>query len=260
MRTRAQCPAEDNSASSGGPASVTAPGRRSVPGRCPPGIARRVGRSPLTVPHVAGRLAITRALRTDRRTAGLFCHVMGRTPSARLHTSGAVPGRQRVEEITSVGYHFVCPSGMPRTRSEAGARKGPDRRTGSAGRRPDRAGPPHESSLSCGPRAADVGPGSVPCRFVSARASLPSSPGHGPCQSGRRWGTDGLEATTSRSAGHAGGGRATRTAPPPGRGPGAKDGRSRPRAVRVTDRFVTDSGKATGKSSHLRAACRLAAT
>ena len=124
-RARARCPAEDDSASSGGPASVTAPGRRSAPGRCPPGIARRVGPEPSDCAARCGPTGFHSGLRTDRRTAGLLCHVMGRTPSARLHTLGAVPGRQRDEEIAAVGYHSVCPSGMPRTRSEAGARKGP---------------------------------------------------------------------------------------------------------------------------------------
>jgi hypothetical protein len=156
-RTWARCPAEDDSASSGGTASATAPGRRSVPGRCRPGIARRVGLEPSDCAARCGSTGYHSGLRTDRRTAGLLCHVMGRTPSARLHALGAVPGRQRDEETAAVGYHSGCPSGTPRTRSEAGARKGPDRRTESAGRRPDRAGPPHESSLSYGPRGTGRG-------------------------------------------------------------------------------------------------------
>ena len=175
-------------------------------GRCPPGIARRVGPEPSDCAARCGPTGFHSGLRTDRRTAGLLCHVMGRTPSARLHTLGAVPGRQRDEEIAAVGYHSVCPSGMPRTSAVAGARKGPVRRTRSAGRSPDRAGPTHESSLICGPRAAEVRPGGPPCRRETARASLPSSPGLGPCQSGRRWGTDGPAATTNRSGRHAAGG------------------------------------------------------
>jgi hypothetical protein len=205
-------------------------------GRCPPGIARRVGPEPSDCAARCGSTGYHSGLRTDRRTAGLFCHVMGRTPSARLHALGAVLGRQRDEETAAVGYHSVCPSGRPRTRSEAGARKGPDRRTGSAGRRPDRAGPSHESSLCYGPRAAEVGPGGGPGRPKSARASLPSSPGHGPCQPGRRWGTDGPVAFTSRSAGR-GMGRSwtTRTTAPPGPRTGrhGRPGPDRTRARRV---------------------------
>jgi hypothetical protein len=185
-------------------------------GRCPPGTARWVGPEASNCAARCGPIGFHSGLRTDRRTAGLLCHVMGRTPSARLHALGAVPGRQRDEEIAAVGrtlcVHRACREherrpvpGQGRTAARV-----------SAGRCPDRAGLPHESSLCYGPRAAEAGPGGGPGRSKSARASLPSSPGHGPCQSGRRWGTDGPVAFTSRSAGRGmGRGRTTRTTAPP---------------------------------------------
>jgi hypothetical protein len=112
LRSWARCPAEDDSASSGGTASVTAPGRRSVPGRCRPGIARRVGPVASDCAARCGPIGFHSDLRTDRRTAGLLCHAMGRTPSARLHALGAAPGRQRDEEIAAVGrtlcVHRAC--------------------------------------------------------------------------------------------------------------------------------------------------------
>ncbi len=83
-------------------------------------------------------------------------------------------------------------------------------------------GLPHESSSPRGPRAAVVGPGGGPDRPKSARTSPPSSQGHGPCQSGRRWGTDRPVASTNSSLGRVGRGQTTRTTPPLERpGPGA---------------------------------------
>jgi hypothetical protein len=174
-------------------------------------------RWPLTVPHVAGRSASTR---TFGRIAGppdcsatrwVGRQVHGSTRWVQLR-AGSVTKRSPQWAVLCVSIGHAENMSGGRCPDRAGL---PNR---SAGRCPDRAGPPHESSLCYGPRAAEVGPGGGPGRPKSARpgASLPSSPGHGPCQSGRRWGTDGPVATTSRSAGHAGRGRATRTTPPPG--------------------------------------------
>jgi hypothetical protein len=97
-----------------------------------------------------------------------------------------------------------------------------------------------ESSSLHGPRAAEAGSGGGPDRPRSARASLPSSPGLGPSQSGRRWGTDWPAASTSRSSGARGPGPADSdyaTAGAAGRAPrtaGAGRGRTR-----IVERFVT---------------------
>ena len=191
---RERCPAEDYSASSGEPTSVTAPGRRSAPGPVPGRAAVRPG-GPVATDCAArgGSTGLHSGLRTGR-VAGLLCRPWAGRLVHGCRAVGAVPSRLRREEIAAVG-RTLC---VHRARREQECGPVP--------------GLPHESSLCYGPRAAKVGPGGGPDRPKSARASPPSSPGHGPCQSGRRWGTDGPVASTSRRS------RAAQA-----RGPGPED-------------------------------------
>jgi hypothetical protein len=84
-RARARCPAEDNSASSGEPASVTAPGRRSAPGPVPGRTAVRPGGPVAT--DCAARGGLT-GLHSGLRT-GWIAGLLSR-PRAGRHEPGTV--------------------------------------------------------------------------------------------------------------------------------------------------------------------------
>jgi hypothetical protein len=122
-RARARCPAEDDSASSGEPASVTAPGRRSAPGPVPGRTAVRPGgaRWPLTVPHVADRLVFTRAF---GRAGSPDCSA-ARGPDATC-TVAAWWEQFRAGSVTERSPQWavlgVVPAGPPRSGVRAGAR------------------------------------------------------------------------------------------------------------------------------------------
>ncbi len=122
LRSRARCPAEDYSASSGDPASATAPGRRSAPGPAPGRIAVRPG-GPVATNCAArgGSTGLHSGLRTSR-IAGLLCRPRARRHVHGCHVVGAVPGRRRHGEIAAVGRARRGPAGPPRSGVRAGAR------------------------------------------------------------------------------------------------------------------------------------------
>jgi hypothetical protein len=122
-RARARCPAEDDSASSGEPASVTAPGGGRGRGRGPGRPAAGRG-GPVASDCAArgGSTGLHSGLRTGR-VAGLLCRPWAGRHVHGCRVVGAVPGRQRHGEIAAVGRARCGPGGPAEVRS--------------AGRRPD---------------------------------------------------------------------------------------------------------------------------
>ena len=158
-RARARCPAEDYSASSGEPASVTAPGRRSAPGPVPGRAAARPGaRWPLTVPHVADRLAFTRAF---GRAGSPDCSA-ARGPDA-TSTVATWWEQSRAGSAAKRSPQWAVLGAVPRTR-----------RCQECGPAP---GPPCRSSSLHGPRAAVAGPAGGPDRPESAGSQPILEPG-----------------------------------------------------------------------------------
>jgi len=122
QRARARCLAEDYSASSGEPASVTAPGRRSAPGPVPSRAAARPG-GPVATDCAArgGSTGLHSGLRTGR-IAGLLSRPRAGRHVHGCHVVGAVPGRWRRGVIAAVDRTRRGPAGPPGSAVRAGAR------------------------------------------------------------------------------------------------------------------------------------------
>ena len=217
-RARVRCPAEDYSASSGEPASVTAPGRRSAPGPVPGRAGARPG-GPVASNCAArgGSTGLHSGLRTGR-TAGLLSRPRAGRQVHGCHVVGAVPGWQRHGEIAAVDRARRGSAGPPQSGVRAGARtvtqvKLASRATGRGSRGPA-GGPDRPQSAGSLP---SLSRGRGPCQSSRRRGTDGPRPactrarGRDPRQSGRRWGTDGPAASTSRSI------------PARGQGPGDSD-------------------------------------
>ena len=215
-RARARCPAEDDSASSGEPASVTAPGRRSAPGPVPGRTAVRPG-GPVATDCAArgGSTGLHSGLRTGR-IAGLLCRPWAGRHEHGCHVVGAVPGRQRREEIAAVGRARCGPADPPMSGVRAGARtamqvKFATRAAGRGSRAGRRTGPARVSGESAYPRARAA------CRVSRAAGGvLTLGPGAAILASQAAGGAlTGPWPAPAAGLGRAGRARATRTTPPP---------------------------------------------
>ena len=189
-----------------GPASVTAPGRRSAPGPVPSRAAARPG-GPVASNCAArgGSSGLHSGLRTGR-AAGLLSRPRAGRREHGCHVAGAVPGRWRLGVIAAVDRARRGSAGPPGSGVRAGARtvtqvKFAARATGHGSGGPA-GGPIRPQSAGSLPTPS---PGRGPCQSSRrwgtdgpAARSL-SGPGRVPRQSGRRWGTDGPAASTSRS-------------------------------------------------------------
>jgi hypothetical protein len=158
---RERCPAEDYSASSGEPTSVTAPGRRSAPGPVPGRAAVRPG-GPVATDCAArgGSTGLHSGLRTGR-VAGLLCRPWAGRLVHGCRAVGAVPGRLRREEIAAVGRARCGPADTPMSGVRAGARtatqvKFATRAAGRGSRAGRRTGPARVSWELAYPRARAV--------------------------------------------------------------------------------------------------------
>ncbi len=167
LRARARCPAEDYSASSGDPASATAPGRRSAPGPVPGRTVVRPG-GPVATDCAArgGSTGLHSGLWTSR-IAGLLCRPRAGRHVHGCHVAGAVPGRRRHGEIAAVGRAWRGPAGPPRSGVRAGARaatgvKFAARALGRGSRAGRRSGPACVSRVPAYPRARALGRDSQP--------------------------------------------------------------------------------------------------
>ena len=129
-----------------------------------------------------GSTGLHSGLRTGR-VAGLLCRPWAGRHVHGCRVVGAVPGRQRHGEIAAVGRARCGPGGPAEARS--------------AGRSPDC----HAGQVCCAGRKPRerAGRRTGPAR-VSGVPSHPRARALGPCQSVRRWGTDGPAANTSRSS------------------------------------------------------------
>ena len=197
-RARARCPAEDYSASSGEPASVTAPGRRSAPGPVPGRAGVRPG-GPVASNCAArgGSTGLHSGLRTGR-IAGLLSRPRAGRQVHGCHVVGAVPGRWRHGEIAAVVRARRGPAGPPRSEVRAGARtvtqvKFAARATGRGSRAGRRTGPARVSWELAYPRARAVS------RVSQAAGGVLTGPWPAP----------------AAGLGRVGRARATRTTPPP---------------------------------------------
>jgi hypothetical protein len=143
-----------------------------------------------------GSTGLHSGLRTGR-IAGLLCRPWAGRLEHGCHVVGAVPGRQRREEIAAVGRARCGPADPPMSGVRAGARtatqvKFAPRAVGRGSRAGRRTGPSQRGvSLSSSP-------GRVPCQSGRRWGTDTRARGRDPCQSGRRWGTDGPVASTSR--------------------------------------------------------------
>jgi hypothetical protein len=152
-RARARCPAEDDSASSGEPASVTAPGRRSAPGPVPGRTAVRPGGPKATnCAARGGTTGLHSGLRTGR-VAGLLCRPWAGRLAHGCRVVGAVPGRQRLGEIAAVGRARCGPGGPAEVRRAGRSpdcHAGQDRSAGRGrGQRGRAGGPDRPESAGC---------------------------------------------------------------------------------------------------------------
>jgi hypothetical protein len=195
---RERCPAEDYSASSGEPTSVTAPGRRSAPGPVPGRAAVRPG-GPVATDCAArgGSTGLHSGLRTGR-VAGLLCRPWAGRLVHGCRAVGAVPGRLRREEIAAVGRARCGPADTPMSGVRAGARtatqvKFATRAAGRGSRAGRRTGPVRVSGESAYPRARAA------CRVSRAAGGVLTGPWPAP----------------AAGLGRVGRARATRTTPPP---------------------------------------------
>jgi hypothetical protein len=195
---RERCPAEDYSASSGEPTSVTAPGRRSAPGPVPGRAAVRPG-GPVATDCAArgGSTGLHSGLRTGR-VAGLLCRPWAGRLVHGCRAVGAVPGRLRREEIAAVGRARCGPADPPMSGVRAGARtamqvKFATRAAGRGSRAGRRTGPARVSGESAYPRARAA------CRVSRAAGGVLTGPWPAP----------------AAGLGRVGRARATRTTPPP---------------------------------------------
>ena len=206
----------------GDPASATVPGRlasRDVcrPGRCPGGALRAT-----ESPHVA----VSRAPLGPswERIAGLDHHCRGPGTKRRDRRSGPVPGPGRLEVTAEDAVHCTARAGV-RVDARAlawGRVAGLDRHRWAGATRLDSSGRGlrrgrYRLGVIAEPTVSVSGPAHRRCSVHSRRAyadragsrggsgpsgqvrgAMPGSPGLEPLQSGRRWGTDGPEASTSR--------------------------------------------------------------
>jgi hypothetical protein len=222
------------------------------PGRCPGG-APWASESP----HVA----VSRAPLgpSGERLAGLDHHCWGPGTKRRDRRSGPVPGPGRLEVIAEDAVHCTARAGV-RVDARAlawGRVAGLDRHRWAGATRLDASGRGqrrgrYRLGVIAEPTVSVSGPAHRRCSVHSRRAyadragsrggpgpsgqvrgAMPGSPGLEPLQSGRRWGTDGPAASTSRRS------RARRPARRLGlllrrsRGPGTKDCRGRTAGARA---------------------------
>jgi hypothetical protein len=199
-----------------GPASVTAPGRRSAPGPVPGRAAARPG-GPVATDCAArgGSTGLHSGLRTGR-IAGLLCRPWAGRHEHGCHVVGAVPGRQRREEIAAVGRARCGPADPPMSGVRAGARtamqvKFATRAAGRGSRAGRRTGPARVSGESAYPRARAA------CRVSRAAGGvLTLGPGAAILASQAAGGAlTGPWPAPAAGLGRAGRARATRTTPPP---------------------------------------------
>ena len=158
-RARMRCPVEDYSASSGDPPPSPHPAAGARRGRCPVGPQPgRGARWPLTVPHVADRLAFTRAF---GRAGSPDCSA-ARGPDA-TSTVATWWEQSRAGSAAKRSPQWAVLGAVPRTR-----------RCQECGPAP---GPPCRSSSLHGPRAAVAGPAGGPDRPESAGSQPILEPG-----------------------------------------------------------------------------------